>query len=102
MLAAFTPLCSPLLDSDVPVLAAVRGQCLGGGLELVSLCHRVFASRDAKLGQPEIVLGVFAPIASVVLAERVGRGAADDLLLSGRSDRRARGVPTRPRRRGRR
>jgi cyclohexa-1,5-dienecarbonyl-CoA hydratase len=67
------------------VLAAVRGQCLGGGLELVSLCHRVFAARDARLGQPEIVLGVFAPVASLLLADRVGRGAADDLCLSGRS-----------------
>ncbi|MDH4064397.1 MAG: enoyl-CoA hydratase-related protein, partial [Acidobacteriota bacterium] len=74
-----------MLDSAVPVLAAVRGQCLGGGMEVVMLCHRVFAARDARLGQPEIVLGVFAPVASMVLADRVGRGAADQLCLSGRS-----------------
>lgn len=85
MLARFHGLLLAMLDSAVPVLAAVRGQCLGGGLELVSLCHRVFASRDARLGQPEIVLGVFAPIASLVLADRVGRGHADDLCLTGRS-----------------
>lgn len=85
MLARFHGALLAMLDSAVPVLAAVRGQCLGGGLELVSLCHRVFAAHDAKLGQPEIVLGVFAPVASIVLAERVGRGAADDLCLSGRS-----------------
>lgn len=85
MLARFHGALLAMLDSAVPVLAAVRGQCLGGGLELVSLCHRVFASRDATLGQPEIVLGVFAPVASIVLADRVGRGAADDLCLSGRS-----------------
>lgn len=85
MLARFHGALLAMLDSAVPVLAAVRGQCLGGGLELVSLCHRVFASRDAKLGQPEIVLGVFAPVASIVLADRVGRGAADDLCLSGRA-----------------
>lgn len=85
MLARFHGALIAMLDSAVPVLAAVRGQCLGGGLELVSLCHRVFAARDARLGQPEIVLGVFAPIASLVLAERVGRGAADDLCLSGHS-----------------
>jgi len=85
MLARFHGALLAMLDSAVPVLAAVRGQCLGGGLELVSLCHRVFASRDAKLGQPEILLGVFAPVASVALADRVGRGAADDLCLSGRS-----------------
>lgn len=85
MLARFRGVLLAMLDSAVPVLAAVRGQCLGGGLELVLLCHRVFAARDARLGQPEIVLGVFAPVASLVLAERVGRGAADDLCLSGRS-----------------
>lgn len=85
MLGRFHGSLLAMLDSAVPVLAAVRGQCLGGGLELVSLCHRVFAARDARLGQPEIVLGVFAPVASLVLADRVGRGGADDLCLSGRS-----------------
>jgi cyclohexa-1,5-dienecarbonyl-CoA hydratase len=62
----------------------VRGQCLGGALELVTVCHRVFASPDAKFGQPEIALGVFAPVASVALAERVGRAHAEDLCLTGR------------------
>ncbi|MEO8682165.1 MAG: enoyl-CoA hydratase-related protein [Vicinamibacterales bacterium] len=85
MLARFHGALFAMLDSAVPVLAAVRGQCLGGGLELVSLCHQVFATRDARLGQPEIVLGVFAPVASLVLGDRVGRGAADGLCLSGRS-----------------
>jgi cyclohexa-1,5-dienecarbonyl-CoA hydratase len=85
MLPRFHGVLLAMLDSAVPVLAAVRGQCLGGGLELVSLCHQVFATRDARLGQPEILLGVFAPIASLVLADRVGRGAAEDLCLSGRS-----------------
>jgi cyclohexa-1,5-dienecarbonyl-CoA hydratase len=66
-------------------LAAVRGQCLGGALELASFCHRVFAAPDAKLGQPEIVLGVFAPVASVALPARVGQSHAEDLCLSGRS-----------------
>jgi cyclohexa-1,5-dienecarbonyl-CoA hydratase len=85
MLPRFHSLLLLMIDSAVPVIAAVRGQCLGGGLELVSLCHRVVASRDAHLGQPEIVLGVFAPVASLVLADRVGRGHADDLCLSGRA-----------------
>jgi cyclohexa-1,5-dienecarbonyl-CoA hydratase len=74
-----------MVDCAVPLLAAVRGQCLGGGLELVTACHRVFAARDARLGQPEIVLGVFAPFASVALAERVGRRHAEDLCLTGRN-----------------
>jgi cyclohexa-1,5-dienecarbonyl-CoA hydratase len=85
MLEAFHGALLAMIDSGVPVLAAVRGQCLGGGLELVSLCHHIVAAHDARMGQPEIMLGVFAPVASLVLADRVGRGAAEDLCLSGRS-----------------
>ena len=85
MIPGFHQLFRRIIESSVITLAAVRGQCLGGGLELVSFCNRVFASPDAKLGQPEIMLGVFPPVASVVLPERVGRGAAEHLCLSGRS-----------------
>jgi len=85
MLSGFHTLFYRILDSRVVTLAAVRGQCLGGGLELAMFCNRLFASPDARLGQPEIVLGVFAPVASVMLAERVGRSRAEDLCLSGRS-----------------
>jgi cyclohexa-1,5-dienecarbonyl-CoA hydratase len=85
MLRRFDDLLKALLDSHVVVIAAVRGQCLGGGLELATMCHRIVAARDARFGQPEIVLGVFAPVASVVLTERIGRGHAEDLCLSGRS-----------------
>ncbi len=74
-----------MLAFPVPILVAVKGQCLGGGLEVASTGHLLFAAPDAKLGQPEIVLGVFAPAASCLLPERVGRAAAEDLLLSGRS-----------------
>lgn len=85
MLPAFHGLFRELLACDRVVLAAVRGACLGGGLELASVAHRVFASPDAKLGQPEIKLGVFAPVASLVLPLRLGQSAADDLLLTGRT-----------------
>ncbi|MBM3991537.1 MAG: cyclohexa-1,5-dienecarbonyl-CoA hydratase [Planctomycetes bacterium] len=85
MLRGFHGLFRAIAASGVTVLAAVRGQCLGGGLELASFCQRVFAASDAKLGQPEIVLGVFAPVASLVLPERIGRAAAEDLCLTGRS-----------------
>ena len=74
-----------ILGSPVPVLSAVRGQCLGGGLELVSAGHLVFAAPDAKLGQPEIRLAVFAPAASCLLPERIGQARAEELLFSGRS-----------------
>jgi cyclohexa-1,5-dienecarbonyl-CoA hydratase len=85
MLRTFHGLFRAMLQAAVPTLAAVRGQCLGGGLELAAFCNRVFASADARLGQPEIVLGVFAPVASLVLSERMGRGGAEDLLLTGRT-----------------
>ena len=61
MLASFHGLFRLMLETGVPTLAAVRGQCLGGALELASFSTRVFASPDAKLGQPEIKLGVIAP-----------------------------------------
>ncbi len=85
MLHGFHGMFHRILDCHVPLLAVVRGQCLGGGLELAMVCHRIFASPDAMMGQPEIVLGVLPPVASVALADRVGRGWAEDLCISGRS-----------------
>jgi cyclohexa-1,5-dienecarbonyl-CoA hydratase len=85
MLRGFHALLVRMLELPVPVLVAVKGQCLGGGLELASAGGLVFASPEAKLGQPEIVLGVLAPAASCLLPERIGPAAAEDLLLSGRS-----------------
>lgn len=74
-----------LVESPVPILAGVRGRCLGGGLELALACHLLFVAPDATLAQPEINLGVFAPAASCLLPELIGPGRAIDLLLSGRS-----------------
>ena len=85
MIRGFHELFHRILDSGAVTVAAVRGQCLGGGLELASFCHRLFAAPDARLGQPEIMLGVFAPVASVSLVERMGRGHAEELCLTGRS-----------------
>ena len=75
---------SAVLHVNVPVVAAVRGNCLGGGLELILPCHRIIAAPGAKFGQPEVMLGMFAPAASVFLPERVQRGFAEDMLLTGR------------------
>jgi cyclohexa-1,5-dienecarbonyl-CoA hydratase len=74
-----------LVESPVPVLAAVQGRCLGGGLEVAAACHLIFAAPDASLAQPEMNLGVFAPAASCLLPELIGPGRAFDLLLSGRA-----------------
>ncbi|RMG09503.1 MAG: cyclohexa-1,5-dienecarbonyl-CoA hydratase [Planctomycetota bacterium] len=84
MLPEFHALFRELAECGKVLLAAVRGQCLGGGLELAAFCQRVFAAPGAQLGQPEIRLGVFAPVASLILPLRIGQARSDDLLLSGR------------------
>jgi len=85
MLDTFHALFHQLDELGVPTCAVVRGQCLGGGLELASWCTWIVATPEAKLGQPEIRLGVFPPMASVLLPWRVGGRAALDLCVSGRS-----------------
>ena len=85
MLAALHALLLAMVELPVPVLVAVRGQCLGGGLEVALAGGPIFASPEAQFGQPEIKLGVFAPAASVLLPYRVNQSAAEDLLCSGRS-----------------
>ncbi len=85
MLASLHDLIITMLESPVPILAAVQGQCLGGGLEVVCGASQIFAATDAKFGQPEIKLAVFAPAASCLLPERIGQANAENLLFSGRS-----------------
>jgi len=85
MLGSLHALVVALVDFPAPVMVAVRGQCLGGGLELALAGSWVFAAPDAQFAQPEIRLGVFAPAASVLLPYRMNQAAAEDLLLSGRS-----------------
>jgi len=85
MLATFHDLFKTLITFSKPTFAVVRGQCLGGGLELAAFCNWIFASEEAKFGQPEINLAVFPPVASLILPHLVGQSAADDLVLSGRS-----------------
>jgi cyclohexa-1,5-dienecarbonyl-CoA hydratase len=83
MLKSFNALILTMVASPVPILVAVRGQCLGGGMEVALAGNLIFAAPDAKFAQPEIQLAVFAPPASCLLPERIGRGAAEHLLLSG-------------------
>jgi cyclohexa-1,5-dienecarbonyl-CoA hydratase len=85
MLAQLHQLILNMVESPVPVLVAVQGQCLGGGLEVALAGHFIFVAPDASLGQPEMKLGVFAPAASCLLPELIGPVRALDLLLSGRS-----------------
>ena len=85
MLGSINGLLLSMLEFPAPILVAVRGQCLGGGLEVALACSLIFAAENARFGQPEIKLGVFAPAASGLLPYRVNQPMAEDLLLSGRS-----------------
>lgn len=85
MLRSFHRLFFSLSELAIPTLAKISGQCLGGGLELALMCNQLFADKTAKLGQPEIILGVFPPPASVLLPEKIGLARAEDLLLTGRT-----------------
>lgn len=85
MLGSLHSLVRTMLNFPLPILVAIKGQCLGGGLEVATAGSRLFASADAKFGQPEIKLAVFAPAASCLLPERIGQAKAEDLLYSGRS-----------------
>ena len=85
MLRSFHQLFYTLRDLAIPTLAKISGQCLGGGLELALMCNFMFADKSARLGQPEIVLGVFPPPASVILPEKIGLARAEELLLTGKA-----------------
>jgi cyclohexa-1,5-dienecarbonyl-CoA hydratase len=85
MLASLHALILAMLEFPAPILVTVRGQCLGGGLEVALAGGPIFAAPDAQLGQPEMKLGVFAPAASCLLPYRVNQPTAEDLLFSGRS-----------------
>ncbi len=74
-----------LLALPCPVVAVVHGAVLGGGCELALACDIVLARGDARLGQPEIRLGVFPPVAAVLLPQRIGRARAIELILTGRT-----------------
>jgi cyclohexa-1,5-dienecarbonyl-CoA hydratase len=85
MLKTLHALIRAMVEYPVPILVAINGQCLGGGLEVAAAGHLLFAAPQASLGQPEIKIGVFAPAASCLLPERIGQAQAEDLLYSGRS-----------------
>ncbi len=68
-----------------PVIAAVSGFALGGGMELALACDFIFATPESKFGQPEVKLGVTPGFGGTQrLARLVGRNKAKDLIFSGR------------------
>ena len=66
-----------------PTIAVLDGPALGGGCELVAACDLAVASTRARFGQPEIKLGVFPPVAAVLLPRVIGDKRARELMLTG-------------------
>jgi cyclohexa-1,5-dienecarbonyl-CoA hydratase len=72
-----------LAEFPLPVVAAVKGKCLGGGFELVQAADVIVAGDSASFGQPEIRLGVYAPAACALLPGRCDPGVAAELVFTG-------------------
>ena len=85
MVATFNRIFELINIIDIPVIAAVNGACLGGGMEVAIACDIVIASEKAILGQPEIKLGFFPPYAAIRLPELVGPAKAIEILTTGQN-----------------
>ncbi len=83
MLDTFHQIFRGLRALECVTLAAVQGAALGGGAELATFCDVVVASEAATLGQPEVKVGVFPPIAALHYPKRVGLAQTLRLLCSG-------------------
>lgn len=85
MIAVFDRMLWLIHQLDIPVIAAVHGACMGGGMELAIACDIVVASSNAKFGQPEIKLGFFPPYAVVRLPELIGTAKTIEICTTGRT-----------------
>jgi cyclohexa-1,5-dienecarbonyl-CoA hydratase len=85
MIRTFHKIFTDLIDLGIPTMAMVSGQCLGGGMELALFCNFILADKSAVMAQPEIILGVFAPPASIMLPLKIGNARAEEILLTGRN-----------------
>src|SRR4029453_9779588 len=83
MLDSFHAIFRTLEQLSRPTIAVVDGAALGGGCELVAACDIVIASERARFGQPEIKLGVFPPVAALMLPRIIGDKTAREFILTG-------------------
>ena len=86
-----------------PVVAAVQASAMGGGLEVALVCDLIVADPEARLGLPEVRLGLMPGAGGTArLPRRIGIGPARELLLLGRAVTAEEAPPPRPRQPGRR
>jgi cyclohexa-1,5-dienecarbonyl-CoA hydratase len=83
MLDSFHDIFRKLNQISRPAIAVVNAAALGGGCELVAACDIVIAGDKAKFGQPEIKLGVFPPVAAILLPRIIGEKKAREMILLG-------------------
>ncbi len=84
MIAGFNRIFYAMEKIEIPVIAAVHGFCLGGGMEVAIACDIIVAAESAAFGQPEIKLGFFPPYAAVRLPQLVGPAKAIEVCTTGR------------------
>jgi cyclohexa-1,5-dienecarbonyl-CoA hydratase len=84
VLPRFHALVRDLLAAPAVTAAVVGGRCLGGGFELALACDLIFAADDAVLGLPEIAVGAFPPVGSVLLPVKIGAARAASAIVGGR------------------
>ncbi len=84
MIATFNRLFELIDNLEVPVIAAVHGACLGGGMEVAIACDTIIAAKKAFFGQPEIKLGFFPPYAAIRLPRLVGPAKAMEICITGK------------------
>jgi len=84
MLTKFHTVIRSLVASKKVTIAAVHGNCLGGGAELAMVCDIVITTDAATWGFPEIKLGCYPPVACTALAALIGQRRAAELILTGK------------------
>ena len=75
-------LCEAARQFPTPVIARLRGWCLGGGLEFAAACDLRIASEDAKFAMPEVKVGIPSVIHAALLPRLIGWGRARWLILT--------------------
>jgi cyclohexa-1,5-dienecarbonyl-CoA hydratase len=84
MMAVFNRIFELTEQIEVPIVAAVQGYCLGGGMELAIACDVIVAAKGAQFGQPEIKVGFFPPYAAMRLPQLVGPARAIEICTTGK------------------